>query len=824
MAFVCRSCGAEVPDHAAYCYKCGQKLDRPAPGASPTVTSATVACPACGREVRAGTSFCRYCGASMTAAPAPAARAPRAALPLRPVLAVAGVLALVVIVGAVAILILGGDGGTPALTVLAMNEDPEASPQAVLYVGDPGQQPFDLRQGEYSLLAMDADGNIAEASASLAADGLVPLSDIEFAGGLTEEERAANRENMGGLVEFFAVNDYTVLSYLERMLRTGGDLSDQDVAAQFEEMAQLQASLENGMRGLQHFAQESGVRPASPLYVRARTPTMSLAAPPASGKATLLLSWWQFMKSLSGAGEDARNKIAEGMAALPDDRHRQQILNDLGADQRRTLGIPDTVGDFLAKLDSGELDARANDIHDRLCKVSTDPTADLERLADYFNHAQNTDSRPIDQAEKHGINMLEKGAKFNLDASTTVTGTFPSSPATNDSLLGADFKSNLIAGLLAAPGELVARSEIENLLEGELRNKLLEQGIPSNEVDELIHAMAGKLADELEEGGQKLAEESPGSPPGEAVLGPALPEAQADEENVGGASPPDLGWIEGHVQGVVDQWQGGDLSDTDVAAAAGDLRQCLTNWMMAGASKDEAIMFCAPSAYEPASEDTPPDTAWIEEYVQGIADQWLGEGYSGDEVATAVGNLRLCLTNWVVAGGSRGEAMATCPPSAYEPSMPTPESSEEPTPTPSQGQQVTAVGQFTSSPAVGWPITENSVRLQFNTGTDDSVFKVSGTGEWQASPTTRQGVTCFWTIDTIFTGEYVPETGRLNGTVTAQQTVKPDRSQCGDWRGGPDRETMADWEATLEGDLVTGSVQELGQIEIWYFELTVQGY
>jgi len=807
----CPACGAPSEPSARFCRGCGAQLV--VEPATPSSVESAHRCPACGREAPSAAKFCRYCGASMAGAPTPVARAPRAALPIRPIIAVAAVLVGVVVVAAIVLLMAGG-GQKQALTVVAMNEDPDASPQAVLYVANPEEQPFELPQGEYSLLAMDADGNIAEHHASLAADGFVPLEDIDFAGDLSEEERTANRENMERVVEFFAVNEYAVLSYLERMLRTGGDLSDEDAAAQFGEMAQLDTSLGNGMMGLQHFVEGSSAREASPSYVRVWAPNARALPAPASGKLTLLWSWLEFKKSLAGAGEDARNKIAEGMAALPDDRHRQQLLNDLGPDQRRALGIPDDVGDFLAKLSSGELDTRANDIHDRLCKASTDPTADLEHLSDYFDHAQSTNSRPIDLAEKHGNNMWEKGAKFNLDASTTVTGTFPTSPLTHDSLLNADFKSNLIAGLLAAPGELVTRNEIENLVEDELRNKQLEQGIPSNEVDDTIHALADKLADELAQRGVKLAEESPQPPPGEAVLGPVMPEAQPEEEGaLTPAAPPDMGWIEGYVQGIADQWLDEGYSDADVVAAVGDLRQCLTNWVVAGASQDEAIALCAPSAYKPGAEGTGPDTAWIEGYVQGIGEQWRGEGYGDADVTAAMSALRECLTGWVMAGGSQDEAMAACPPSAYKPAG---------TAASSQGQPLTAVGQFTSSPAT-WPITENYVRLEFSTGLDSGVYKASGTGKWQGSYVTGQGVTCLWTIDTIFTGEYFPGSGRFTGSVAAQLSVNPDRSKCGDWRGGPDRDQTAHWEATLQGDRITGSVEELGQINIWYFEATVQG-
>jgi len=699
--------------------------------------------------------------------------------------ALVGVLALAAVVGVLVVLMGGGGGEEEALTVLAMNEDPEGSPQAVLYVGDPEERPLELPEGEYSLLAMDEGGNIAEVRASLASDGLVPLSEIDFGSGATEEARTANRENMGKLLELFAVNDYSVLSYTERMLRTGGDLSDDDVAAQFDEMAQLQASLEKATDGLQYFIEESSARRASPLYVRAMAPTLSSLPSPTPGKVSLLWAWWQWAKSLSGAGEDTRGKIAEGMAALPDDNHRQQLLNGIDPERRRALGIPDNASDFLNKLKSGELDNNANQIHQELCRASTDPSADLERLADYYDQAQKTGSRPIDQAHKHGEIMVEQGTRFYLEAIKEIIGVAEGPEKVKKFLSGAIDKGSLIYDLLSKPGETLSKEGIKKILEGELKGQLQELGISEDEADGIIGVLTDKVFDKLMATNPGLVEAPKATPAGKAVLGPSTPESvQAPV-----TPPPAVTAIP-------------TLVPTRAPTAA--------------------------TATETAEEETPtpaPDTSWIEGFVQGIADQWLAEGYSGIDVAVYADDLRQCLADEVAAGAGRDEAIAACPPSMFEPveetpplqpteappAVPPPEPTEVPPPPPTappQGQQVTAVGVFIPTQWDNEP-TENYIRLEFNTAGGP----VSGTGKFQYIRMTEEGVQCFCTWEATFTGTYFPETGRLEGRYNDHVTHLPYVFQCGE-----DYQESGRWEATLEGNRITGS-----EVNWRGLELTVQG-
>jgi predicted amidophosphoribosyltransferase len=89
---ICKNCGSQQPDGAAFCDECGAKLEQvvPAapfaaamPGSTPTIVAAT--CPVCGISVTPGEAFCDNCGAALgpgtPASPPPQVAAPAPSLP-----------------------------------------------------------------------------------------------------------------------------------------------------------------------------------------------------------------------------------------------------------------------------------------------------------------------------------------------------------------------------------------------------------------------------------------------------------------------------------------------------------------------------------------------------------------------------------------------------------------------------------------------------------------------------------------------------------------------------------------------------------------------
>jgi hypothetical protein len=674
----------------------------------------------------------------------------------------------------------GGEEGQ-TLTVLAMNDDPEASRQAVLYVGDPEDQPLELPEGEYALLAMDADGNVARVHASLAADGLVPLQELDFDSDSTEEERAADRENMEKVLEFFAVNEYSVLSYVERMLRTGGDLSDDDVAAQFDEMAALQVSLESAIVGLQYFSEESSARRASEPYVLAMPPRLLAVPRPAPGVVSVLWELWKFGKTLTGAAEDSRKKVVEGMQALPDDNHRQQLLNEIDPERRRALGIPDNASDFMRKLEDGDLDHEASQIHQELCDASQVPSVDLIGLSNYIDHAQNTDSRPIDQAHKHGEKMVEQGTKFNLQVWKEVIGGAQGNAKTKAALQGAIDKGILTYDLVVKPGDTLTKEGIKKILESQLKDKLRKLGVPADEIGGIIGVLADKLFDRLKAKDPSLVadEEDEDEDDGEAVLSPPRPED---------ATPP--------------------APPSPTAAAAVPTRV------------PSAVPTTAPQATAaPPTATVPPDTSWIEPFVQSVANQLLDAGYSGIDVAVAVEELRACLYDFALDGWTKEDALYFCQdvvysllpqePTATREPAPAATSAPQPTATPQPaGGQMTVVGQLRDS-ASSRSYTTNSITVTFDSG--------GGTANGQAHLTYEYDVIshpgCVHIWDWVMSGSYSPETGLISGTVTLTRASP----NC----GGPP--ASAPWTEDWYAGWDEGKGELSGCLASWCYYLTVQG-
>jgi hypothetical protein len=68
---------------------------------------------------------------------------------------------------------------------------------------------------------------------------------------------------------------------------------------------------------------------------------------------------------------------------------------------------------------------------------------------------------------------------------------------------------------------------------------------------------------------------------------------------------PDTGWIEGYVQGIADGWLAAGYGGIDVAVAADDLRQCLTDTVAAGSGRDAAIGDCPTWVFEPGGSPEP---------------------------------------------------------------------------------------------------------------------------------------------------------------------------------------------------------------------------
>jgi hypothetical protein len=281
-------------------------------------------------------------------------------------------------------------GQRPALATLAISDDVTGIPLAVLFVGDPSRDAMTLPAGEFGLLAIDGGGRIARHHVSLQTAGRVPLDQLQFAGP-DAPAQGQHRRELAHVVEFFVVNEWTTVRYLERQLRTGGQLDDGEAREQFADIQQLGRALDQGITSLNALAV---AQPAG------GPPGMSIRANASVGPVSFIAELLKWKDSLTGASREARATILRGLASLPDDAARRALLQEIDSGRRTALGIPDDPEEFRAKLQAGELDSQANQIHQDLYHASA--AADVATLLRYAGQAQDSGNRPIDQAAEQG--------------------------------------------------------------------------------------------------------------------------------------------------------------------------------------------------------------------------------------------------------------------------------------------------------------------------------------------------------------------------------------------------------------------------------------
>jgi hypothetical protein len=190
---------------------------------------------------------------------------------------------------------------------------------------------------------------------------------------------------------------------------------------------------------------------------------------------------------------------------------------------------------------------------------------------------------------------------------------------------------------------------------------------------------------------------------------------------------PDAGWIEGYVSGIADQWLAKDIySGIDVAVAADDMRQCLT---------DRFLTLCL-----------------SEEESKAECPAWLFE--------------------------------PSLPVETPSPS-PSPSPSPQPTPSPSpEPQQVTAKGQYVMAPVLeGETVVWNTITLTFSTAGGPG--SVEGTGHWDTQ-TPSDDLNCPPTVlrqTLTYEGAYNPEDNTFIGTykVVADGTYFFEECEVIDW-------------------------------------------
>lgn len=216
-----------------------------------------------------------------------------------------------------------------------------------------------------------------------------------------------------------------------------------------------------------------------------------------------------------------------------------------------------------------------------------------------------------------------------------------------------------------------------------------------------------------------------------------------------------------------------------------------------------------------ATETSEPDTSWIEGFVQSVSDRMVDEGYSGELTARVVIELRECLTQAVLGGKSKEEAVQYCSEAI----------GEEP-------RDVSAVGQFVLDVSEGCVLEKNTISLTYNTGGGPG--SVRGEGGWQEACVDLEE--CPPRVEWHkgdFEGEYDPDSGKLSGTVRAERGGVMYVDDAGTEEIECERATITDepdegipWQATVQDGVVRGAIdltEVMGQAGAYLeFELRVE--
>ncbi len=664
----------------------------------------------------------------------------------------------------------GGEEETGVLAV-AFRLDGE-SPILCAYVGDPAEDPWELPAGPYYIEAVDQDDvAISLGAVDIEAGDVVGFPpSFDAAGGVADPEHAESLKTVANFLIDFELSEYVFLEavtagFTEFPFDPAVEADEADVQELFDIYAEMLAQ-QDAVEAA--FSQIEGRAEVSLGVSYVRSPWAPAPRFPQVAKKKLY-DWSKgtysfFYDVLVG---DNRKCILEIVDKIPQEK-REEIFSKLSYDKK---GDAASFDDWVKKVKEDD---------SFLIKEGLGISLELGGLAPMAVYESGHEPRK---------RLAETGPKAAKYATEKVVEAYRHVPGVKRVFeLGDKAKewAEYAEKLLKKPGvtlEETARGKAQQALEDKIKSNLKERypHLPDKAIDALAQYFAKKAVKAVPRLARTAtpAAAAPKTTPGATpkATPKATPAPTPTPTPVATPTPapdsewlvPGSGWIEGYVQGIANEWVAKCFKG-DVKPYADALRQSLINAMMDGATEEQAKADCPPDVYAP----TLPDAGWIEEYVGGIADQWLAkEIYSGFDVAVAADDMRQCLTDrFLNLCFSEEESKAECPAWLFEPVL-TPEATATPTPTPEptptpqptetptpEGGQVTAVGEYTGDPFSDFVWVENKVTLVFDTR-GGPIISGEGHFRWEdpAAPCP------YWRDYTYhYTGNYSPDSKTLSGT------------------------------------------------------------
>ena len=538
----------------------------------------------------------------------------------------AGIAAILMAAFAMATMSAGCNDESPSTLAFAVSLDADA-PGVNVFYGDLQKNPLRLPGGRYYVALTGQDDAMMAFVTDIEEGQPISLAPISGDGAADPEQADALRT----LATFATELELARLQLMESLsaqftaplLTPASEADSHDLTAFFAANADLLGQ-EDALRSALATLDEGALQVRQPVrYVSAgsaRTPQLL---------SDLMDSYLpEFFNRIRKLPERERQRVLEIVDHM-NATQRGEFFNSLPANLK---GETSNFDEWLDEVSSGQRDDQLGAIHGTLYTVETGAT-------------QAAGHTPNKTMAEEGVPLMEAGAKFELEAYGKVPGVSKALEVTDKIKKWDSYLQKLYEGPAGAAAN-ESGNDYQRILREQIKRDLADAAPGLSEG--VLNSLSAQLAAQI----IKVMPVPPGG--GSASTG-GKPNSKPSP------TPTPPGWIQEVVQQVAQRLLSSGVSGIAAAIATDDLRLCLSGDVAAGFTQKQALIDCADFMI------TQYDHAWIDAIVSKIAQDLLGDGFSGIEVAVITDDLRLCLADALQNNLSRATALNECAMKMQEP-------------------------------------------------------------------------------------------------------------------------------------------------------------
>jgi hypothetical protein len=506
-----------------------------------------------------------------------------------------------------------------SVTAIAYRVD-DGLPYMSLYVGRPEYHPFTLPAGVYYIEAFDQAGqgiSLGRVAVSNKNGGSVFTA---FPRDFAKSPQLLSAQETGHvqtLAEFLLLVDYTRLTFIEVVSNGFTNTPygvDEDIPlSALEPMEALLAEMAQSDKAVTEAAQVFQVRALATTSVEPVKVLLSTKR-----WFNLADKFRSFFGLYNKNAESARNEIVT-------------VYNAMTAEQRKDSfdmvnptirGGAQTYDEFVQKIKNGEISD--SDV--------VTARGQLHYAPGYDQTAQNLVpgmNRPhLNLAHQEGGAAFTAGGELYVEIIKSVLITrFPDIKNGIEYAEKADKWSNYVRDLLSDPTKALENyttDQIKDYLSERIKVDLgeINPGLDDDEIGEIATALADRITqqavEDVKTGGGALVD----------LLSGDEEASPSDDDAEESTVKPDLGWIQGYVDGIGNNLTEQGLRRAAVNAIKSELRTCLEREINNGASRAEAIGFCQ-SILNDIKEPTATSEPEVED-IRNFGGSWVGGGLCGE--------------------------------------------------------------------------------------------------------------------------------------------------------------------------------------------------